>query len=144
MMGKQAKGVSAERELKRIFLGVDEMSSRPQFTETERAGYQTAVAHPFLSVRSAASLQVDLLVCKQNLVLPFEIKASSKREFHFSSGDLIQAQLDGYIEISKHYGLLPLYAFRLSNTTSDPWRIFLCPISRSYVSSEMLPIYERA
>jgi len=142
MPSNTSKGVSAERELKRIFLGAMDLTKKKTLSPEELRGYKLTQEHPFLTVRSAASLQIDIIVCKQDLVLPIEIKASKHSVYHFSGSGLIEKQLRGYVEMSKKYGLSPIYCFRKMGVNGDTWRVFMSPISRELIAPSLRFLYD--
>ncbi|MCL5408191.1 MAG: hypothetical protein M1518_02365 [Candidatus Thermoplasmatota archaeon] len=80
---------------------------------------------PFLVVRAAGSHGFDLIIIRNDLSIPIEIKSSKERTLNFSSSsNRSQEQAKEYERMISKTGVMPLYAYRLKNVNGDPWRIF--------------------
>lgn len=116
-------GTIYERELRSILSGDDEKLQRMNWIPQE---IKTRIkSKPFMVVRAAGSHGFDIIIIRQDISLPIEIKSSRERTLNFSSSsNRSQLQAEAYIRIISKTGVMPLYAFRLKNKNGDPWRIF--------------------
>lgn len=119
-------GGDYERELKAILRG--EGAALERMTRTwpleEREGYLRAVARPFIVVRAAGSLGIDLVAIRGDVSFPIEVKASSKPTLWLSNTRRTILQAQELMEECRRAEVLPLYAYRLKGHRGDPWRIF--------------------
>jgi Holliday junction resolvase len=126
-MGK--KGSSYERELKGILAGDEKVISKFKGLSSEEAKwYRSTMKRPFMVVRAAGSLGVDLIAIRDDFSFPIEVKSSSDTTIRFtqsSSRAQIQAQTFS-LECSRA-NIVGIYAFRLKGFRGDPWRIFALP-----------------
>lgn len=128
-MGK--KGSIYERELKGILSG--DLSTIEKFSrslnEKEYYWYRSLISKPFMVVRAAGSLGVDLIAIREDFSFPIEVKSSSMPRINFTHGSSrAQEQAKHLMEECKRTGVVALYAFRLKNYRGDPWRIFALPL----------------
>ncbi len=116
-------GTIYERELKSIFSGEDDRLKNSSWITPELKGrIQTK---PFMVVRAAGSHGFDIIIIRQDISIPIEIKSSRERILNFSSSsNRSQIQAEAYIKLIAKTGVLPLYAFRLKNVSGDPWKVF--------------------
>lgn len=125
-----APGDTYERELKSILAG--EKKSIDKMIKTcndfERRWYNSLVEHPFLVIRAAGSLGVDLVALRWDFSFPIEVKSSSEDVMHFSRNPRLSEQANKMRDECSDPHLLPIYAYRLKNQKGDPWRIFTLPI----------------
>ncbi len=112
-----------ERELKSIFAGEEQkLKTIGWLTEVMR---ERIMNRPFLVVRAAGSHGYDIIIIRDDISLPVEIKSSKEKVINFSSSSKrSQIQAESYLEILKRTKIMPLYAFRLKGVKGDPWRIF--------------------
>ena len=116
-----------ERELKNILEGNRDILERVTKTcsPKERENYFSILKKPFIVVRAAGSLGVDLVALRGDISFLVEIKASIQDTLHFSSvSGKLQQQAELMREDCKKTKTLPIYAFRLKNQRGDSWRLF--------------------
>jgi len=133
-----------ERELKGIFAGEEQ--------KLETIGWlpevmkERILQRPFLVIRAAGSHGYDIIVIRDDISLPVEIKSSKEKVINFSSSSKrSQIQAESYLEILKRTKIMPIYAFRLKGVKGDPWRIFTFSFEfggRYRLLSEIIPKIE--
>ena len=118
-----------ERELKYVLSGDKKTISQMIKTcdEEESRSYSTMLEDPFLVVRAAGSLGVDLVALRWDFSFPIEVKSSAEEVMHFSRNPRLTVQADKMKKACHKSNLLPIYAFRLKSVRGDPWRIFTMP-----------------
>jgi len=119
-----------ERELKSLLAG-DEKTIRTMIKtcdEKERRAYVSVIENPFVVIRAAGSLGVDLVALRWDLSFPIEVKSSSENVLRFSRNPRLAEQAEKMIEECQRASLVPVYAFRLKGWRGDPWRIFTLPM----------------
>lgn len=124
-------GSDYERELKGILAGDGDTLRRTTRTldPEEEKHYRHTEASPFLVVRGAGSLGVDLVALRGDLSFPIEVKASSQPTVHFSDASgAYNDQAEEMARTCARSGVLPIYAFRLKGQRGDAWRIFSLPM----------------
>ena len=126
-MGK--KGSIYERELKGILSGDESTISKfKTLSEEEMRWYRSTVERPFMVVRAAGSLGVDLIAIRDDFSFPIEVKSSSERTVRFTqSSSRAQLQAESFSAECSRAGIIGIYAFRLKGFRGDPWRIFALP-----------------
>ncbi len=134
-----------ERELKSIFSGEDQkLKNIVWLTEEIKA---KIIKRPFLVIRAAGSHGYDIILIRDDISLPVEIKSSKLTTINFSSSSKrSQFQAQSYIEVFKRTRVMPIYAYRLKNVKGDPWRIFTFDFEfggRYRILSEILPKLDR-
>ncbi|MGQ0535857.1 MAG: Holliday junction resolvase [Methanobacteriota archaeon] len=117
-----------ERELKGI-LGADEGALRRivrSVPPLAGENYHKIRPSPFLVVRAAGSLGVDLVAVRGDVSFPIEVKASADDVVRFSRNERIRQQADSMRETCSRAGVIPLYAFRRKglHPGADPWSVF--------------------
>lgn len=124
-----APGDVYERELKNLLAGEKKSIDKMVKTcdENERSCYNSLIGDPFLVIRAAGSLGVDLVALRWDYSFPIEVKSSSEDVMHFSKNPRLKEQADKMKDECSRSHLLPIYAFRLKNVKGDPWRIFTLP-----------------
>lgn len=124
-------GSSYERELKGILTGDEDAlrdASRTLDPEQERH-YRWTRENPFLVVRGAGSLGVDLVALREEVSFPIEVKAASSDVVHFSaSSGEYHEQAEEMARLCGEAGVVPLYAFRLKGRRGDAWRVYSLPL----------------
>lgn len=133
-----------ERELKGILQGNEDIinSAIKSATPSERQGYMKIFQKPFMVVRAAGSLGVDLIAIRGDISFPIEVKTSSQKTVHFSKSEHLQKQLDSMLDMCSKVGIIPVYAYRLrSREAGDKWRIFAMPSQN--LSGRIGIMYER-
>lgn len=133
-----------ERELKAILNGDERMLDRVTKTcdEQEKGGYKCILDKPFMVIRAAGSLGVDLVACREDFTFPIEVKSSVSSVLRFSKSEKLLEQADQLKKDSMRSRLLPLYAFRYKRKRGDPWRIFALEVDGKLNSRSQL-IYRR-
>jgi len=119
-----------ERELKYILSGDKKTITQMIKTcdEDESRSYSIMLEEPFLVVRAAGSLGVDLIAMRWDYSFPIEVKSSAEETMHFSRNPRLTEQAARMKKACHKSNLLPIYAFRLKSMRGDPWRIFTIPI----------------
>lgn len=119
-----------ERELKSILSGDEETieDSTKTCTEEEREKYLTVKDIPFLVVRGAGSLGVDLVAVRGDVSFLIEVKSSKDDVLYLSDQKRLSEQAERIIEICTDTKLLPIYAYRLKGCRGDKWRLFTLEI----------------
>lgn len=126
-MGRGFSGY--ERELRTLLSG--EPSSVRSYARAlppaERAEFERLIDEPFLVIRGAGSLGLDLVALRRELAFPIEVKASSSSVIRFTAaGGRANAQLRAHREAVSKVGLMVLYAFRrLGVRGEESWRLFV-------------------
>lgn len=136
-------GTVFERELKGILNASPGILVRVTKTcsPEERSGYQKINDKPFMVIRGAGSLGVDLVAIREGLSLPIEVKSSTSTVLRFSRSEKLAIQAQEMIDDCKRVGLMPIYAFRHKGQRGDAWRIFTLDIGS--VNGRLRFIYER-
>ena len=132
-----------ERELKGILTANKEILSRVTKTcdTEEREGYGRIEEKPFMVVRGAGSLGVDLVAIREGLSLPIEVKSSTSTVLRFSRSEKLTIQAQGMVDDCQRVGLMPVYAFRHKGQRGDAWRIFT--IDMGPMNGRLRFVYER-
>jgi len=119
-----------ERELKYLLAG-DEKTIKVMMKtcdDNERTAYSSITENPFVVIRAAGSLGVDLVALRWDFSFPIEVKSSSEEVLRFSKNPRLTEQAESMIEECKRASLIPIYAYRLKGFRGDPWRIFSLPL----------------
>ena len=119
-------GADYERELKGILAGDADSVRQVTVSATPEEGrdYRRILEHPFLVVRGAGSLGVDLVALRHDFSFPLEVKSSAKPTIAFSRNERMKEQADRMQADCGRAGVIPMYAFRLKAHRGDPWRLF--------------------
>jgi Holliday junction resolvase len=115
-----------ERELKGILKGDEDILARVTKTCTpeEKEGYSKIRDHPFLVIRGAGSLGMDLVAIRWKISFPIEVKSSASDVLRFSKSEKLILQAEQMIRDCTRVGLVPMYAYRLKAKRGDAWRVF--------------------
>ncbi len=129
-----APGDTYERELKALLSGDKKAVARMVKTcnAMETAGYDSMLVDPFLVIRAAGSLGVDLVALRWDFSFPIEVKSSADEVLHFSKSQRLIEQADTMLEECNRCHLVPIYAYRLKAFRGDPWRVFTIPSDHAY------------
>ena len=129
-----APGDTYERELKALLSGEEKAVNRMIKTcdVAEATAYRSMMDRPFLVIRAAGSLGVDLVALRWDFSFPIEVKSSSDSTLHFSKSQRLTDQADRMLDDCKRSHLVPIYAFRLKGVHGDPWRVFTIPTDHEY------------
>jgi len=119
-------GDAFERELKRLLANDEKTMTNMLKTcdEDERRGYLSIDRYPFVVIRAAGSLGVDLVAIRGDLALPIEVKSSAEDTLRFSRNQRLSEQAQRMKDDCELADLVPIYAFRLKGMRGDPWRVF--------------------
>ena len=119
-----------ERELKYLLAGDGKTVATMIKTcdDGEKRAYSSVVDNPFVVIRAAGSLGVDLVALRWDFSFPIEVKSSSEDVLRFSKNPRLAEQAEKMIEECQRASLIPIYAFRLKGFRGDPWRIFSLPL----------------
>ncbi len=132
-----------ERELKGILRADDDMLARVTKTcdQEERTAYYRIKECPFMVIRGAGSLGVDLVAIRAGLSLPIEVKSSVNDVLRFSRSEKLAVQAQEMMSDCKKVGLMPLYAFRYKRQRGDAWRIFTLDVGP--INGRLKVVYDR-
>ena len=128
-----AAGDVYERELKALLSGDSKAIAKMVKTcsAMETASYNRMLAEPFLVIRAAGSLGVDLVALRWDFSFPIEVKSSAEYTLHFSRSARLGEQADWMLQECSKSMILPIYAMRLkksgNSVKGDPWRLFCIP-----------------
>lgn len=124
-----APGDVYERELKALLSGEEKAVRNMVKTcdAAERAAYESMTSFPFLVIRAAGSLGVDLVALRWDFSFPIEVKSSDSDVLYMSRSERLKEQAQRMIETCDKSHIIPLYAYRLKGVKGDPWRIFTLP-----------------
>lgn len=119
-----------ERELKNLLSGDMKAIERMNKTcdDAERTAYSSMSDNPFIVIRAAGSLGVDLVALRWDFSFPIEVKSSAEDVMHFSRSQKLTDQACRMLEDCSRSHVIPVYAFRLKGAKGDPWRIFMLPL----------------
>jgi len=129
-----AAGDVYERELKALLSGDDKALTKMVKTcdAVEKAGYLSMKINPYLVIRAAGSLGVDLVALRWDFSFPIEVKSSGDDTLHFSKSQRLTDQADTMLGDCCRSHLVPIYAYRLKGVKGDPWRIFTIPTEHEF------------
>ena len=124
-----AAGDIYERELRSLLSGDRKAITNMIKTcsEGESRSYNLMLDDPFLVIRAAGSLGVDIVALRWDYSFPIEVKSSAEDVMHFSRNPRLTEQAAKMKNVCFKSSLLPVYAFRLKSVRGDPWRIFTIP-----------------
>lgn len=132
-----------ERELKGILRADEDMLERVTKTcdEDEREAYYRIRERPFMVVRGAGSMGVDLVAIRSDLSLPIEVKSSVNDVLRFSRSEKLAIQAQVMMDDCGRVGLMPVYAFRFKRQRGDAWRIFTLDVGP--INGRLKVVYQR-
>lgn len=137
-----------ERELLHILRGERRYVKKAMKTMDllDREKMWKVVDNPFLVLRGAGSLGVDLAVMRGDISFPVEVKSSVNDKINLNSKEL-RDQANRLAKVCRRTGVIPLYAFRYKNVRGDAWRIFTLPMEgltgRNRILYERIPTVGR-
>jgi Holliday junction resolvase len=128
-----APGDIYERELKYLLSGDAKIIDKMVKTcdDHEKNAYRSMIGDPFVVIRAAGSLGVDLVALRWDFSFPIEVKSSAEEIMHFSRNPRLTDQAERMKNECARSHLLPVYAFRLKSVHGDPWRIFALPVEET-------------
>lgn len=134
-----------ERELKGILSGEEDVLRKMTKTTAPEvtAAYLKSRQKPFLVVRGAGSLGVDLVALRGDVSFPIEVKSASADVIRFSDASGRNAeQAEDMMKECSRASVIPLYAFRLKGgPRGDPWRVLTLPTEN--LPPRIAVLYER-
>jgi Holliday junction resolvase len=132
-----------ERELKGILRAEEDMLARVTKTcdDDEKGSYYRIKERPFMVVRGAGSLGVDLVAIRSDLSLPIEVKSSVNDVLRFSRNEKLAIQAQEMMDDCRRVGLMPVYAFRFKRHRGDAWRIFTLDVGP--INGRLRVVYQR-
>ncbi len=124
-----APGDTYERELKYLLSGETKAITKMVKTcnDEETQAYCSMIDSPFLVIRAAGSLGVDLVALRWDFSFPIEVKSSDSDILYMSKTARLIEQAQRMMEDCDRSHVIPIYAFRLKGVKGDPWRIFTIP-----------------
>jgi Holliday junction resolvase len=132
-----------ERELKGILRADEDMLAR--VTKTcdggEKEGYYRIRERPFMVIRGAGSMGVDLVAIRSDLSLPIEVKSSVNDVLRFSRSEKLAVQAKAMMDDCSRVGLMPVYAFRYKRQRGDAWRVFTLDVGQ--INGRLKVVYQR-
>jgi len=144
-----AAGDIYEREMKALLAGDRKVISKMVKTcdSAEADAYNSMLSNPFLVIRAAGSLGVDLVALRWDFSFPIEVKSSGDDVMHFSKNPRLMEQAETMRDTCNSPHLIPIYAYRLKSVRGDPWRIFTIPSDyvlhgRSELLRKRIPKFE--
>lgn len=118
-----------ERELRYLLEGQPAAvrSYARSLPPTERAEFERVIDEPFLVIRGAGSLGLDLVALRRELAFPIEVKASGESVIRFTSASgRANAQLEAHRRAVGRAGLAVVYAYRrLGLRREEAWRVYV-------------------
>lgn len=132
-----------ERELRGILRADEDMLARVTKTcdEEERRAYYRIREKPFMVIRGAGSLGVDLVAIRTGISLPIEVKSSVNDVLRFSRSEKLAIQAQEMMDDCRRVGLMPIYAFRFKRHRGDAWRVFTLDIGN--IDGRLKVVYTR-
>ena len=115
-----------ERELKFILHGDEEFIRKKikSYGTDAHFNYLKILEKPFIVIRAAGSLGVDLVAIRGDISFPIEVKFSAKKVLHLSNTQHLIQQAHELREECERASMFPIYAHRLKGVRGDdPWRI---------------------
>ena len=120
-----------ERELKGILSAEDDALRKATraLPPDQAHALLKAREKPFLVVRGAGSLGVDLVALRGDVSFPIEVKSATSDVIRFSDGSKRNhEQAEQMARECSRASVIPLYAFRRKGMRGqDPWRILTLP-----------------
>ncbi len=124
-----APGDVYERELKYLLTGDQDAVAKMVKTcsDQETEAYCSMIDHPFMVIRAAGSLGVDLVALRWDFSFPVEVKSSDSDVLYLSKSERLREQAARMLDECDRCHIIPIYAYRLKGVHGDPWRIFTLP-----------------
>ena len=124
-----APGDVYERELKYLLTGDPGAVTKMVKTcdDSETSAYCSTMDHPFMVIRAAGSLGVDLVALRWDFSFPVEVKSSENDVLYLSKSERLREQAVRMLDECDKCHIIPIYAYRLKGVRGDPWRIFTLP-----------------
>ncbi len=121
-----------ERELRDILMGNEDTLKRVTRTMDERSAkaYMTCIDKPFLIMRGAGSLGIDLFAYRNKLSFGIEEKSCGGDKLYFSSDDRLNEQHNVFEDYAERMGLAYVYAYRQKGFRGEKWSVYRTEKSR--------------
>jgi len=111
---------------------------KPYDTDTH-FNYLKILEQPFIVIRAAGSLGVDLVAIRGDISFPIEVKFSAKKVLHLSNTAHLIQQAKEMREECERSKMFPIYAHRLKGVRGeDAWRISTIEIDGLSGSNKIL------
>ncbi len=127
MVGHSFSGY--ERELRYLLEGQPRAvrSYARSLPPPDRSEFERVIDEPFLVIRGAGSLGLDLVALRRELAFPIEVKASSEPVIRFTAASgRANLQLEAHRKAVGRAGLTVLYAYRrLGLRGEEAWRFYV-------------------
>lgn len=139
-------GSDYERELKKILMGDEEEidSVCRTLSDSVETSYKKMVGNPFLVVRGAGSLGIDLIVMGYGFYFALEVKSSGDEVIHFSDDERLGEQADELVELSREREVPVFYPQRLKTQKHrERWVIHRVDTDISDVEGVEIPVIGR-
>jgi len=124
-----------ERELKGILAGDEEKIEKATKTVRDEIKeiYRRTIDRPFLLIRGAGSLGIDLVAMRGTKYFPIEVKSANKKTIYFSDHGNDE-QFEEFSKACREAKAPLLYAFRLKGIRGEKWRLFRTSNNRFDIS----------
>lgn len=135
-------GGNYERELKKIFEGDKEKINQLCKTLPEEVvpAYKQMIDCPFLVVRGAGSLGIDLIVMRNVHYFAFEVKSSKNKTIYLSGDNRLSEQADKMKELSEELNIRMYYPQRLKTKKHiEKWKMFRVKTKVSNIVGTNIP-----
>jgi Holliday junction resolvase len=109
--------------------------------EHERKAYYRICERPFMVIRGAGSLGIDIVAIRSDISLPIEVKSSVSDVLRFSRNEKLAIQAREMMDDCRRVGLMPIYAFRYKRQRGDAWRIFTLDVGP--INGRLKVVYSR-
>lgn len=115
-----------ERELRDILMGeketIEDITKTMDDWSTEV--YVQCVDKPFLIMRGAGSLGIDLFATRWDIFFAIEEKSCGQDKLYFSSEKRLREQHEIFEEYAKNVGLPYVYCYRQKGKRGEKWSVF--------------------
>lgn len=130
----------AERELRSIFQGDEEgiLKCVKTVEDDVKNTYLSLVDEPFLCLRGAGSLGIDVVASRGYLTLFFEVKSSKSSTIYLSS-ERLQEQKDWMFQKSVECRMPLFYAYRKNSIRGERWEVFIVPSPYTDLNFDWVP-----
>lgn len=132
-----------ERELRDILMGEEETIEKITKTMAEEPThiYRRCMDKPFLIMRGAGSLGIDLFANRGRLFFAIEEKASTGK-MYFTDDDRLPEQHKQFEDYAENRGMPYIYAKRSKGKSGEKWYVFRTeksPIARMVTDVSQIP-----
>jgi len=135
-------GTNAERELRSILKGDEAIiEEETKSVPDERVEYYYSLTeNPFLTLRGAGSLGIDVVAMRGSLTLPIEVKTTKNKydKVYFNDDD--EEQYQWMVNESNEKEIASFYGYRRSGYRGERWRVYRVPSPMSALNFGFLPL----